>query len=241
MLKSPLPHRLRRKRPCPDITAEFQRWYGRALRWWERKAIYTLERQRRAGLTIRAQIIDWPGTDTTPVLTAYINWLLTRAEWAEVSVVSKTTKEAKEIAKSINRKQVFTASHRNADRLRGCNFHICLIHNLSNKDWRTVNSALAPVIPDYGMGCAIIYHTGSGTRTPELPPAFIPQPTIREYKQLHPHIPFDRPESIEADPDPPPNNPCLTTPNPYLLTPNQPIVFYEFAGAAPPQSQRRET
>ncbi|MBD5232756.1 MAG: hypothetical protein HDS65_01105, partial [Bacteroidales bacterium] len=29
-----------------DITAEFARWFGRSLCWWERNIIFTLERQR---------------------------------------------------------------------------------------------------------------------------------------------------------------------------------------------------
>ncbi|MBD5233138.1 MAG: hypothetical protein HDS65_03050, partial [Bacteroidales bacterium] len=73
-----------------DITAEFARWFGRSLCWWERNIIFTLERQRRRRGGVNVQVVDYPDTDSTEVLIGYINWLMTLTPELDLVLVDRS-------------------------------------------------------------------------------------------------------------------------------------------------------
>ncbi|MCM1068242.1 MAG: hypothetical protein NC418_11785, partial [Muribaculaceae bacterium] len=152
-----------------DITAPFRRWHGAPLRWSERSAIFTMERQRRRTGVVRAHIIDPPGHDSTEVLLSYISWLQHLNPDLDTCIIAERRTVAKALGLRLYRPPTSTASHARVDRIRGCTFQICLVHGLHPAYARTINRVINPILINDYPGTVLIYHTPDNRRIPDLP------------------------------------------------------------------------
>ena len=165
-----------------DITAEFARWFGRSLRWWERNIIFTLERQRRRRGGINVQVVDYPDTDSTEVLIGYINWLMTLTPQLDLVLVDRSIKEAHALEYKFVRRPLAIASQRRPNALRGTNFNILYAHDLNRKKAQELFRYAHPVFLD--LPCyIIIYHSCAGTRNPDFPPCVERDISISAYRE----------------------------------------------------------
>ncbi|MCM1068056.1 MAG: hypothetical protein NC418_10845 [Muribaculaceae bacterium] len=165
-----------------DITAPFRRWHGAPLRWSERSAIFTMERQRRRTGVVRAHIIDPPGHDSTAVLLSYISWLQHLNPDLDACIIAERRPVAKALGLRLFRPPTCTASHARVDRIRGCTFQICLVHGLHPAYARIINRVINPILINDYPGTVLIYHTPENRRIPDLPSKFEPQITLTEYR-----------------------------------------------------------
>ena len=219
-----------------DITAEFARWFGRSLRWWERNIIFTLERQRRRRGGINVQVVDYPDTDSTEVLIGYINWLMTLTPELDLVLVDRSIKEAHALEYKFVRRPLAIASQRRPNALRGTNFNILYAHDLNRKKAQELFRYAHPVFLD--LPCyIIIYHSCAGTRNPDFPPCVERDISISAYRAYRRKAMEDLPAKaapmttvflipVSSPPKPPPKERRRG------LTMETPI-FYTFAAAAP--------
>ncbi|MCM1067303.1 MAG: hypothetical protein NC418_07005 [Muribaculaceae bacterium] len=167
-----------------DITAPFRRWHGAPLRWSERSAIFTMERQRRRTGVVRAHIIDPPGHDSTAVLLSYISWLQHLNPDLDTCIIAERRPIAKALGLRLFRPPISTASHAIVDRIRGTTFQICLVHGLHPAYARIINRVINPILINDYPGTVLIYHTPDNRRIPDLPSKFEPQISLADYRTL---------------------------------------------------------
>ncbi|MCM1066550.1 MAG: hypothetical protein NC418_03130 [Muribaculaceae bacterium] len=167
-----------------DITAPFRRWHGAPLRWSERSAIFTMERQRRRTGVVRAHIIDPPGHDSTAVLLSYISWLQHLNPDLDTCIIAERRPVAKALGLRLYRPPTCTASHARVDRIRGTTFQICLVHGLHPAYARIINRVINPILINDYPGTVLIYHTPENRRIPDLPSKFEPQISLTDYRAL---------------------------------------------------------
>ncbi|MCM1067767.1 MAG: hypothetical protein NC418_09380 [Muribaculaceae bacterium] len=167
-----------------DITAPFRRWHGAPLRWSERSAIFTMERQRRRTGVVRAHIIDPPGHDSTEVLLSYISWLQHLNPDLDTCIIAERRPVAKALGLRLYRPPTCTASHARVDRIRGTTFQICLVHGLHPAYARIINRVINPILINDYPGTVLIYHTPENRRIPDLPSKFEPQISLADYRAL---------------------------------------------------------
>ena len=219
-----------------DITAEFARWFGRSLRWWERNIIFTIERQRRRGGGIRVQVVDYPGTDSTEVLIGYINWLMSMRPGLDLVIVDRSIKEANQLKRRFVRRPIAMASQRRPNALRGITFNILYAHDLNDRKAMQLYRYAYPVFLD--LPCYImIYHSCSGTRNPVFPPCIERDISISAYREMRRRAMEDPP----AKPAPmrtifliPVSSPQKSPPKDRRPDPvMEGLIFYTLAAAAP--------
>ncbi|MCM1067185.1 MAG: hypothetical protein NC418_06405 [Muribaculaceae bacterium] len=192
-----------------DITAPFRRWHGAPLRWSERSAIFTMERQRRRTGVVRAHIIDPPGHDSTAVLLSYISWLQHLNPDLDTCIIAERRPLAKALGLRLFRPPTCTASHARVDRIRGTTFQICLVHGLHPAYARIINRVINPILINDYPGTVLIYHTPENRRIPDLPSKFEPQISLADYRAL-----ATNPATPAAGDLRIPRNPAVGSPNP---------------------------